>query len=1148
MATTNYQSIAEENITRYGTAIDEYGPLLLSDRYSDRTHFVYELLQNAEDAIGWRAAQEEGFSRDVDFTLDRKKLSFRHHGLPFSEEHVRGICNIGKGTKGTDLTAIGKHGIGFKSVYAYTHHPEIHSGDEHFVIDSFVRPKSVEAKPVAFDETLFDFPFDHPVMAGEQAYDEIRGRLQLLGLKTLLFLRNIESVSWETECGGRGQYLRDATLIAEGIEKVTLLGQKEKEQEPDEESWLVFRKQVFNHDQAAGFVELAFELELDEDSEATRHSIVCVNESPLAVFFPTEKETHFGFLIQGPYRTTPSRDNVPKDDSWNQHLVECTADLVVESLLKLREAGFLTVSALEALIIDLAKYDAGSQASMFRPIAEAIIQTLRTESLIPDVGSRHVPGNRARLARAENLRKLLSADQLKQITESQEVVEWVSGDITRERTSRLRNFLVGTLDIEEIDAESFVRRITQEFLEQQSDDWIRTFYEFLLDQHAIRRQVWFNTKPIIRLSTGKHVVPTTDGKSYAYLPSDDRTEFPTVKDTVCSSDGSLKLLKDLGLKEPDPVDDVIHNILPRYTEQATDFPPEFDCDVERIVEAFQTDSARRRTELVSHLKEASWIPCRNAETDELALATTENDTYLPTQKLLELFTGNSEVWFVDRTRTCLQGKKCQAVLEACGSAEQLHRTKVACDLSPSELSSMRRQAGLQRSTSEVKSDYRIEGLDETLKLIVEMNAGWEESSFLLWDSLHDAIRYYREGFLFGEYRWSYSHESRNEKFAAKFMRVLADTYWLPGKDGKPKRPTQLCFTDLPGKFQKDANSTFIALLHFKPDEIRQLAAKTGIDAAILDFIREHDLSTEELRTRLGLDSETDAVSNDDGAVTSPNDQAEDETDGEEVDDSLDDFSEDAGEDMDNSEEESSVDDEDDAEGGQSGGGPGSGGKTSGGAGRTGTESGKSKGQKNKDPGDGHQSQGGGGHSASDRENIISSLLRQLQEATSTGVAPSESGGSEELRSNRQFQEDTKYRHAVVRYEKLHGRLATLKDDNEPGHDVDSFLRKEGSFQRKLARRIEVKGKGVSWDGDEIVELSDRQFNDAQSRETEDGIVLDDDFDYWLYVVEEIPEGGFNVLPIRNPALRSAHFEFRAGTWRHMVEQPSMVPEDDDEEL
>ena len=45
-----------------------------------------------------------------------------------------------------------------------------------------------------------------------------------------------------------------------------------------------------------------------------------MRRSPLVVFFPTEKETFLGFLIQGPYRTTPARDNVPEHDQWNQGL------------------------------------------------------------------------------------------------------------------------------------------------------------------------------------------------------------------------------------------------------------------------------------------------------------------------------------------------------------------------------------------------------------------------------------------------------------------------------------------------------------------------------------------------------------------------------------------------------------------------------------------------------------------------------------------------------------------------------------------------------------------------------------------------------------------------------------------------------------
>ena len=44
----DYQKIREENIARYGwdTAVLD----LLGQLYSERTHFIFELVQNAEDA------------------------------------------------------------------------------------------------------------------------------------------------------------------------------------------------------------------------------------------------------------------------------------------------------------------------------------------------------------------------------------------------------------------------------------------------------------------------------------------------------------------------------------------------------------------------------------------------------------------------------------------------------------------------------------------------------------------------------------------------------------------------------------------------------------------------------------------------------------------------------------------------------------------------------------------------------------------------------------------------------------------------------------------------------------------------------------------------------------------------------------------
>ncbi|MDA8321652.1 MAG: hypothetical protein M0030_17850, partial [Actinomycetota bacterium] len=104
----DYAAIRAENVARYGwdTAVLD----LLGQLYSDRSHFLFELIQNAEDA-GATA---------MSFELFADRLQVRHDGRPFTADDVRAICGVGHGTKSGDLTKIGKFGIGFKSVYAYT--------------------------------------------------------------------------------------------------------------------------------------------------------------------------------------------------------------------------------------------------------------------------------------------------------------------------------------------------------------------------------------------------------------------------------------------------------------------------------------------------------------------------------------------------------------------------------------------------------------------------------------------------------------------------------------------------------------------------------------------------------------------------------------------------------------------------------------------------------------------------------------------------------------------------------------------------------------------------------------------------------------------------------------------------------------------
>src|SRR5256885_10416942 len=94
---SDYDAIKRENLVRYGTDIGRIGQMLLADRYDDRTHFIYELLQNAEDALarrnGWSGA------RAVEFHLESDQLRLSHYGKPSDDRDVRAICGMSESTK-----------------------------------------------------------------------------------------------------------------------------------------------------------------------------------------------------------------------------------------------------------------------------------------------------------------------------------------------------------------------------------------------------------------------------------------------------------------------------------------------------------------------------------------------------------------------------------------------------------------------------------------------------------------------------------------------------------------------------------------------------------------------------------------------------------------------------------------------------------------------------------------------------------------------------------------------------------------------------------------------------------------------------------------------------------------------------------------
>jgi hypothetical protein len=835
----DYEAIANDQARLERTAANSIRTL--ANLYAERAHFVYELLQNAEDALRRRPSGWRG-SRTVTFRLSADSLRIIHCGEPFNTDDVQSICSVGETTK--ELTDIGRFGIGFKSVYSFTDRPEFHSGRHDFAIEQYVRPVGVSLLPRGDDETLIVLPL-HQGDSG--AIEEITTGLKRLGARTLLFLREVEEIEWTADDGPSGLYLRSQPeLLGEAVRRVTLLGQAVGE--PDvEETWLVFSRRVATEDGAAvGHVEIAFLVAEDED--LGRETVLPVLQSPLVAFFPTVLETHLGFLLQGPYRTTPSRDNVPRRDPWNQRCMQETARVLADALRWLRDNDLLDTSTLRTLPLDGEKF---SEGSMFEPLFRATKDLLAAEALLPRFGGGYAPAVNAKLARTQDLRELFDPARLTGLFDADGELAWLSGDISQDRTPELRQYLMRELEIAEVTPEMLLPRLTAGFLGAQPDDWILRLYEFLNGQPALRQRAL--TLPLIRLVDGTQVPALKAGQPQAFLPSDIETGFPTVRPAVCGSDSARKFLVSLGLTEPDPVDDVVWNVLPKYREDEIDISDDvYDSDIRRIVAAFASDSKSQREKLLATLRETPFVMVVDTG-DAREYVSKAGDVYLATERLKELFASVPDVLRVDDRYPCLRGEDVRELLEACGAVR--HLRPVADDSLPwEERRRLREQAG-HADTSGQKdriTDWTLLGLPGLLATLPGLpGENRYTRAGLLWEELAHLEERRGKGVFTGEYSWTH-YGSYRTTFDAAFVRLLNETAWVPDADGELSQPGTVLFDSLDWK----PSPFLLSKIRFKPPIIDQLAKEAGFEPGVLDLLKQRGItSTAHLRELLGVEDE-----------------------------------------------------------------------------------------------------------------------------------------------------------------------------------------------------------------------------------------------------------------------------------------------------
>ncbi len=843
---SNYKKICQDNIRRRGEEFDDMGRLISEQLYSEKSHFIYELLQNAEDALDRRVRNNRGddLSCKVQFVLFQDRLEFRHFGELFNEEDVRGISDVLMGTKKEDFAQIGTFGIGFKSVYAFTASPEIHSGDEHFAIKRYIRPEAKEPSPglsIEPDETLFIFPFDHTELSERKAFDLILQKLRRLGPSVMLFLRRIDEIEWRVEpAQEEGQYLKEVEQVdnCKTAHRVTVIGHNNGQDES--EDWLIFEKPVTVPDNSGqGAVEIGFRLENSTRDET--ESIMRIHSAPLVVYFPTEKTTGLGFLLQGPYRTTPARDNIPEHDAWNRELIKQTAELVAESLLQLKEMGLSSVSLLEALPIGM---DDFSDSSLFYPIFSKVRRTLMDEELLPADDGTFVAARNAKIAGSERLTKLLNSNQLRQLLQTTDVTKWLSSEISERRTPALWRYLRSELEVVEVDPEMVARRLNEQFLACQSDEWFIEFYKFLSGQEALWRppRHWqaggiLRNEPILRLQDGTHVSPfRANGSPNAYLASrtDIDTSLPIVKLGLSENKGARRFLSQLGIPELDLVAEVIEKILPKYRNDRIAVSIEENrFDLKRIERAYETDSQEKKNRLRKQLLEIPFILAESPHSGKTVYRG-PFQVYFRNEELHMYFSGNDSF-------ACVNLDHPQSVLFRNLGVIETVRIK-------------RREGNLEKHVKirdqHGRHERGLNGFDPNIKidgLELALDTPTLQKSAFIWNKIavpnSDCIR----GVVEKSSRQTYEGSYR-ENQVSEFGRLLIYTAWLPAPDGNMCKPSEVTLEDLPEFFVRDEK--LADCLGMKKDIVAQFAEDSGISEESLEVARQIDEAPPEVRREI----------------------------------------------------------------------------------------------------------------------------------------------------------------------------------------------------------------------------------------------------------------------------------------------------------
>ena len=824
---SDYQAITEYNEDQLGK--DTSSRKTQVSMYSDPTHFVYEILQNADD-YG---------ATEVLFKLSKDNIVIEHNGKPFKEENVKAITYFGKSTSREDLVKTGRFGIGFKSVFAFTATPIIISYPEHFQIYGLYRTRKYPY-PEDFprSRTRIVLPFNHEseqpdfveeLVSQEEAYRQISECLVSLDMNTLLFTRNIREIRWEigdqSECYSREDYKVDHNTRLTGI--------KDRKHE---NRYLVFSKIPTWENEEHKPVEIAFVMD-------QQHQLVPIPDECLHVLFRTTSRTDLRFMLNGPYRTNPARETISPNDPFNLHLIKVTCELMKALLPKLRNGKSLTLQFLSIL-----PNEEDTLSDFYAPLRDIVVNEFRNQKLTPTKRGDHAAASGLYRVSTELL-DLIGDEDLAVLLGKDCSLPLMVDVPSQQRDERGRfvqdpnaQFIDNFLDALHIPNWN-MNQLINVFLAQPDmiKKWLATksvedhqiLYALLYDFLRLKQTgtYWYSSDSNLKNKLSDlPIIPCSDGIYRAggkcFFPSDDvepDERFPRVLKGVYSSgqndDQKSKardFLEAINVRSVDEAIEVEAILRQRYEDPSTEIPLKLhEEDMKRFIALVEQDPDKvilfKDYRIFKTIDRGSfdggWYHRASIVFLDSPYLETGLKVYYEDDEYWEFVCeGNVEPYLsLNYEESGLDPEKLGRFAKALGARTQLETTKQEIPRDHPQFDYLRSAPGYKWTHTGIDEDYSI---PEFPILIANPSVA---KSRLIWLAMCSDP----DSYLKSRFRWNQSDSTRDGD--SSLVHDLRKAKWVPQKNGESilfVSPCDALKDDLPGGFRYDTEQKWLEAIEF----------------------------------------------------------------------------------------------------------------------------------------------------------------------------------------------------------------------------------------------------------------------------------------------------------------------------------------------